>query len=91
MESPSGDSFLHASSRIILNGIPRKDILHGRGLRQGDPLSLLLFDIAIDPLQRLLEKATESDLLSAMPGGIQGLRVSLYADDAAIFLSPNEA
>jgi hypothetical protein len=80
--------FSTASSRIILNGIPRKDILHGRGLRQGDPLSPLLFDIAIDPLQRLLDKATESGVLSALPGGFQGPRVSLYADDAAIFLSP---
>jgi hypothetical protein len=55
--------FSTASSRIILNGIPGKDILHGHGLRQGDHLSPLLFDIAIDPLQRLLEKATESGLL----------------------------
>jgi hypothetical protein len=80
--------FSTASSRVLLNGIPGKDIIHGRGLRQGDPLSPLLFDIAIDPLQRLLEKATEDGLLSAMPGGLQGPRVSLYADDAAIFLSP---
>jgi retron-type reverse transcriptase len=42
--------FSTASSRIIVNGIPGKDILHGRGLRQGNPLSPLLFDIAIDPL-----------------------------------------
>jgi hypothetical protein len=78
-----------ATSRVLLNGIPGKDILHGRGLRQGDPLSPLLFDIAIDPLQRLLEKATEAGLISAMPGGLQGPRVSLYADDAAIFLAPS--
>uniref|UniRef100_A0A453RS56 Reverse transcriptase domain-containing protein n=1 Tax=Aegilops tauschii subsp. strangulata TaxID=200361 RepID=A0A453RS56_AEGTS len=80
--------FTTTSSRVFLNGMPGRDILHGRGFRQGDPLSPLLFDIAINPLQRLLEKATESGLLSAMPGGIQGPRVSLYADDAAIFLSP---
>jgi hypothetical protein len=80
--------FSTASSRIILNGIPGKNILHGCNLRQGDPLSPLLFDNAIDPLQRLLEKAADSGLLSAIPGGIQGHRVSLYADGAAIILSP---
>lgn len=80
--------FSTASSRFFLNGIPGRYIPHGRGLRQGDPLSPLLFDIAIDPLQRLLEQATESGLLSAMPGNLQGPRVSLYADDATIFLAP---
>jgi hypothetical protein len=80
--------FSTASSRVILNGVPGKDILHGRGLRQGDPLSPLIFDIAIDPLQRILEMATTSGLLHAMPGSLQGPRVSLYADDAAIFLTP---
>jgi hypothetical protein len=82
--------FSTASSRVFLNGVPGGNILHGRGLRQGDPLSPLLFDIAIDPLQKVLEKATESGMLYAMPGGLWGPRVSLYADDAAIFLSPTE-
>jgi retron-type reverse transcriptase len=77
-----------ASSRFLLNGIPGKNIRHGRGLRQGDPLSPLLFDIAIDPLQKVLEEATNLGLLHAMPGGLEGPRVSLYADDAAIFLTP---
>jgi hypothetical protein len=80
--------FSPASSRVLLNGFPRKNIPHGRGLRQGDPLSPLLFDIAIDPLQKILEVATNSGLLHAMPGGLEGPRVSLYADDAAIFLTP---
>ncbi|XP_071680370.1 uncharacterized protein [Lolium perenne] len=52
--------FSTASSRVLLNGIPGKDIIHDRGLRHGDPLSPLLFDIAIDPHQRLLEKATDT-------------------------------
>jgi hypothetical protein len=80
--------FSTASSRVLLNGFPGKNIPHGRGLRQGDPLSLLLFDIAIDPLQKILEEATNSGFLHAMPGGLEGPRVSLYADDAAIFITP---
>lgn len=37
------------TSRIFLNGIPMEPIHHGKGLHQGDPLSLLLFILAIDP------------------------------------------
>jgi mannosylglycoprotein endo-beta-mannosidase len=43
-----------ATSRVILNGSPLESIQHGRGLRQGDPLSPLLFVLAIDPLHRIL-------------------------------------
>ena len=81
--------FSTATSRVLLNGIPGLDIIHGRGLRQGDPLSPLLFDIGIDPLNRTLEIATEEGLLQPLPDNLASLRVSLYADDAAIFLVPN--
>ena len=80
--------FSTASSRVLLNGVPGLEILHGRGLRQGDPLSPLLFDIGIDPLNRTLELATEEGLLQPLPDHLAKLRVSLYADDAAIFLVP---
>ncbi|WVZ75403.1 hypothetical protein U9M48_023456 [Paspalum notatum var. saurae] len=53
-----------STSQVLLNGIPGQPIAHGRGLRQGDPLSPLLFVLAIDPLQRLLHLATEAGILS---------------------------
>jgi hypothetical protein len=78
-----------ASSRILINGQPTKDIRHERGLRQGDPLSPLLFILAIDPLQRIIEVAAQRGILSPVLPRAANLRCSLYADDAAIFASPN--
>jgi hypothetical protein len=76
------------TSRILLNGVPGKPIKHCRGLRQGDPLSPMLFILAMDPLQRLLDKATEHGLLSPIGADPVRMRTSLYADDAALFIRP---
>uniref|UniRef100_A0A8R7PE15 Reverse transcriptase domain-containing protein n=1 Tax=Triticum urartu TaxID=4572 RepID=A0A8R7PE15_TRIUA len=78
-----------SSSSCLINGIPGNRIDHLRGLRQGDPLSLLLFILCIDPLHRLLEAATRSGALSPIPGSTARMRTSLYADDAVIFNNPS--
>ena len=77
-----------SSSRILLNGIPGPPIKHGKGFRQGDPISPLLFVIAIDPLHKILDLATRKGLLHKIRGRGPTVRTSLYADDAAVFLAP---
>lgn len=47
-----------------------------------------LFIIAIDTLQKVLELATMDGALSPLRGRNAKLRLSLYADDAVIFLNP---
>ncbi|WVZ71290.1 hypothetical protein U9M48_019892 [Paspalum notatum var. saurae] len=79
-----------STSRVFLNGVPNPPLRHGRGLRQGDPLSPLLLVIAIDPLQRLLEVATEIGALAKLRGHPPSLRISMFADDAAIFITPTK-
>jgi hypothetical protein len=80
--------FITSTSRVLLNGVAGPPILHGRGLRQGDPLSQLLFVLGIDPFSQILEQATTLGLLHKIRGRGSILRTSLYADDAAVFIAP---
>ena len=79
-----------ASSRVLLNGKPGPAIRHARGLRQGDPLSLMLFILAIDPLHHIIRRATETGTLKPLRDTPVCFRVSLYADDAAVFIGPDK-
>lgn len=65
-----------SSSRVLLNGAPGKPFVHRQGLRQGDPMSPLMFISAMEPLQRLLTLATERLILSP-------LRLRFARSDAA--------
>lgn len=80
--------FRSSHSTALLNGATGTRINHARGLRQGDPLSPYLFIIAIDTLQKILELATLDGAISPLRGRNAKLRISLYADDAVIFLNP---
>jgi hypothetical protein len=52
------------SARIMLNSIPGRPIKHGRGLQQGDPLSSMLFILVMDPMQKMLDMATQQGLIT---------------------------
>jgi hypothetical protein len=47
------------TSSVLLNGVPGKVINCKRGVRQGDPLSPLLFVLAVDLLQSILNRAKD--------------------------------
>jgi hypothetical protein len=75
---------------VLLNVERGRRLLHCRGVRQGDPLSLMLFLLAIEPLHLLFHKAQESGLLKKFSIGSNILGYSLYADDATLFIHPIE-
>jgi hypothetical protein len=79
---------LHHHLRILLNGIAGIPIPHECVLRQGDPLAPLLFVLDIDLLTQILEIATRRGILHKPRGRGAILRMSLYADDVAIFVAP---
>jgi retron-type reverse transcriptase len=80
--------FHTSSSTVLLNGRHGPSFSHARGVQQGDPLSPMLFILAMDSLQRLLDQATQHGILTPLPLTAAKWRTSMYADDAAIFIDP---
>lgn len=52
-----------ATSSVLLNSVPGKSFKCKRGVRQGDPISSLLFVLAADFLQTILNDDMHKDLL----------------------------
>lgn len=79
-----------ASTQVLVNGDPGETIYHQRGLRQGDPLSPMLFIIVMDVLNSLFMKASTEGLLQPLSSRAVNHRISIYADDVALFIRPAE-
>jgi hypothetical protein len=72
----------------LLNGQCGSSFSHGKGVHQGDPLSPMLFILAMNPFRRLLDLATREGILSPLPPIAAKWRISMYADDATSSLTP---
>jgi hypothetical protein len=79
-----------ASSSILVNGVPGRKVHHYRGIRQGGPLSHMMYLLAMEPLHMLFRKAQEAKLINKLSPNCDSFKVSLYTDDAALFLNPAE-
>ena len=74
----------NSHSRILLNGFLGEKIYLQRGIRQGDPASGYLFNLAVALLS---EQITKSNLLTGIRiTQTQEIRISQYADDTILIL-----
>ena len=77
---------------VAVNGQTSNFFANGRGLRQGDPASPLLFNFVVDALSRILARAAAAGHISPVsshliPNGISHLQ---YADDTIILVELND-
>ncbi|KAM0857912.1 hypothetical protein ACQ4PT_048153 [Festuca glaucescens] len=77
-----------ASTIILVNTNPSAEFFHHRGVRQGDPLSPMLFVLVMQVFHYLVDLSARLGLLAALPGSRGACRTSLYADDTVIFFKP---
>ena len=82
--------FSLTSFSILINGVPRGHFGCSRGLRQGDPLSPLLFLLVVGVLSGLIGRASEVGMIegcSVRQGQDEVIISHLqFADDTIIFL-----
>ena len=71
------------SSCIVNNGFASERFPLERGVRQGCPLSGLLFVIGIELLARAIKN---DDTIKGINVGEKVIKVSLYADDTTVFV-----
>jgi ribonuclease HI/exonuclease III len=80
--------YQHAYTQVAINGVLSDPFHITRGVRQGDPLSCPLFDLAIEPLACMIRNDT--DLRGIAIPGIDNILITLFADDTTLFLSKND-
>ncbi len=84
-----GDRFINMIRTLYANPSARVCVGGGfselfdvkRGVRQGDPLSPLIFNLSIEPLAQLIKNCTQ---ISPITVGATSHSTSLYADDTLI-------
>lgn len=77
-----------ASTKVLDNGSTGRRIAHARGLRQGDPISPMLFVIVMEVLNWRIKEAHRRRVLLPFLGGVIAHRASLYADDLVMLVAP---
>jgi hypothetical protein len=80
--------FSSGKSAVLLNGVLGRQFFCKRGVRQGDPLSPLIFVLAADLLQSAINRAFRQGLLKApfSPDYGADFPIIQYADDTLIIM-----
>ena len=69
----------------MMNRMPSAPFKVSRGVQQGDPLSCLLFNLAIEPLANLLQRCKDIEGYK-IPREKEKLVVTMFADDTTVYM-----
>ncbi|XP_071689123.1 uncharacterized mitochondrial protein AtMg01250-like [Rutidosis leptorrhynchoides] len=80
------------SISVLVNGSPTTEFKSEKSVRQGEPISSLLFIIAAEGLNMMVKKAIDLESIKGVKVGRNGVFVShlQYADDMILFGEWNE-
>jgi len=81
--------YRNARTKVAINGVFSETFRVRRGVRQGDPLSCPLFDLAIEPLACCI--CADPNIKGIMVPGIENaIKIMLFADDTDLFLNKDD-
>lgn len=78
----------NVTTQVTINKMVSRSIRIKRGVRQGDPMSCLLFDLAIEPLAEMFRRSNLKGI--DIPGRATRLICKLFADDTQVYLSDRD-
>ena len=81
--------YRRAPTSVIVNGVVSNPFLVTRGVRQGDPMSCILFDLGIEPLAVNIRASPIRGI--DVPGLDDKAKVSLFVDDTTVILTEHDS
>ena len=81
--------YQNASTMVAINGFFSDPFKITRGIRQGDPLSCAIFDLAIEPLACLIRKDPNLKGIK-IPGIKEPLKAKFFADDTSLYMNETD-
>lgn len=92
MDRMDQTDFRSGSVGVSINNVDGNFFHTGKGSRKGDPLSPILFNLVVDVFTKMLQKASNNDLIIKRLGEIlveNGVISLQYADHTILFLDDN--
>lgn len=80
--------YSEAFTSVAINGVLSAPFRVKRGVRQGDPMSCILFDLAIEPLASMLRNSSLRGF--TIPGQHDRLITTLFVDDTTVYLAEDD-
>jgi ribonuclease HI/exonuclease III len=81
--------YKNAPTSVIINGEISSPFYVTRGVRQGDPMSCILFDLGIEPLAANIRASKIRGI--DVPSLDEKVKVSLFADDTTVVLTEHDS